>query len=98
MQPSPAPQVWSQEPQFAVSVFTLAQLSPQSMPPFGHAHCPAWHSVPAGHALPHAPQFKTLVCVSTQLVPHCVRAPQPEAQRPDRHTCLAEHATSHAPQ
>jgi len=51
--------------------FTHAPL--HSVDSAGHAHCPAAHTSPVGHAIAHAPQFFASLVVSTHAVPHCLR-------------------------
>ena len=65
----------------------------------GHAHAPATHACPLGHALPQPPQFAASDCAPTHDVPHLVR---PGAQAawhvPFEHTRPASHAWPHDPQ
>ncbi len=62
---------------------------------------PAVHERPAGHAMPHMPQFAALVRVSTHPPPQhvCVAlhaAPAPQRHTPDTHVSPVSHAGVHA--
>jgi hypothetical protein len=53
--------------------------------------------VPPEQAMPHAPQLRLLVWVSTHVPPHEV-SPAPQVQTPPTHVCWAEHTVVHVPQ
>jgi hypothetical protein len=64
-------------------------------------HAPATHALPAGHDVPHAPQFVAEVWMSTHPAsPHAVSpAPRHEVpQVPLAHTWSRGHSLAHAPQ
>jgi hypothetical protein len=82
LQTSPLAQARSHAPQCAGSLATAAQTPPQLTPSFGQVQMPPMQVVPDGHTLPHPPQCAGSDDVSTQLRPHFVAPPQPDAQRP----------------
>jgi hypothetical protein len=63
-------------------------------------HVPALQTEPAGHALPHVPQFSALVIVSTHAPSeHSVSpVPQSDWQELPLHTCPAAHFVPQPPQ
>jgi hypothetical protein len=86
----PVPQTFPHEPQFALSVAVFAQYSaPPASPPVSPpppqvvspapqpvAHVPSEQTMPASHALPHAPQFFPSSLVSMQASPQRVVPPR----------------------
>ena len=64
----------------------------------GHAHAPATHIWPAGHALPQRPQCALLVCTSTQLPEQAVRPDDAHAHVPALQTSPAPHTVVQLPQ
>jgi hypothetical protein len=63
------------------------------------AQCPVEQTCPAGHAIPHAPQFERSVDVFTQRPPQTVSgAGQVSAHMPPEHASPALHAWPHSPQ
>jgi hypothetical protein len=68
------------------------------MPPPGQAQTPPVHATPAGHTLPHAPQFEALLSVSTQTPKQSTLIPPGHRHAPSMHWKPARHALPHAPQ
>jgi hypothetical protein len=87
-----------QAPQLALSVIGLVHCSPQSVVPFGQTHWLPAHVRPAGQALPHAPQFRGLLVVSTHARSQFVSVPQSGAQAPVRQTSGAGQLVPQVPQ
>jgi hypothetical protein len=57
-------------------VFVSMQEPSQFVVPSGHPavlHAPFAHTLPSGHAVPHAPQFCASLCTSVQLPLHSMR-------------------------
>ena len=103
----PAPQGRLQPPQCRRLFVTLAQTAPapagssQRVAPVGHVttQAPSAQSVPAAHAVPHAPQLAWLVCRSTHWPPQKVwSSPQGERHRPETQRSPVPHAVPQAPQ
>jgi hypothetical protein len=59
-----------QTPQWAGSVWVLAQALAQSVWPAGHAQTPAVQLRPVPQAVPHVPQLVALVIVLTHWLAH----------------------------
>lgn len=88
-----------QPPQFCASLALFTHWLLHSDWPEAQPQLPALHACPAPHVVPQEPQLVRLVCVLTQLCPHCVRpASQPALQLPIEQTKPAPHAVPQAPQ
>jgi hypothetical protein len=59
----------------AASVCTSTQVPEQRLKVGRHSHFDDWHSSPALHATPQAPQFRLSLVVSTQLAPQIFSVP-----------------------
>src|SRR5690606_34789566 len=91
-QVAPAPQGAPHAPQFAGSLDVSMQVPLQSLSLLSsHPHEPASHARPPGQALSHVPQWKLLVCESTQL---CPQATSPSAHSSEQ--ALSEQTSSAA--
>jgi len=62
-----APHTVVQDPQCDGSSWVLTQAPLHEVVPPVQVHTPALHAVPAGHALPHEPQFALLLETLTQV-------------------------------
>lgn len=77
----------------------LAQVLPQVTSPAGQLQTPAVQVAPRGQKKPHAPQFCSLVAVSTQpMVGPQLTAPAPQTHWPDTHMPSGPHLLPHTPQ
>ena len=79
-------QTLPQVPQLVVSLVVSVHVPLQTMKPAGQptaAQTPALQRWPAGHALPHDPQWALLFMTSAQALPHII--------------CVAGHISVHAP-
>jgi hypothetical protein len=105
----PCPQVFPQDPQFALSVCVSAQYALPPAPPSEVQsvsfdpqvlpQTPAEQTCQEAQAFPQPPQFAGSRLVSTQLCPHCVvPPPQESAQVPCEQTVPAPQAMPHTPQ
>jgi hypothetical protein len=82
-----------------LSLCVSTQAPPQSAPPFAQVHAPPLQDWPAAQTVPHAPQWVTLVCGSTQSLPQSVSAAAHVlAQAPCEQTCPLGQVLPHAPQ
>lgn len=64
----------------------------------GILQAPATHDEPTAQAVPQAPQFRALLCRSTQVAPHLVNPGHSGEQAPAMHVASAAHAFPQAPQ
>ena len=100
MQGAPPGQGVPHDPQLRLFVSRSTQAPPHSVSPAAVLHVPvqlpAAHSVFGGHRARHAPQLAGSVCVSVQVIPQSVSAPQEQA--PLTQSAPAGHGELHAPQ
>jgi hypothetical protein len=87
-------------PQFVLLVLVSTQVEPHSISEPLHTHALFEQVAPAGHALPHDPQFALSVVTFAHLPPEHWVSPEPqlEAQLPLLHTCVPVHVLPHVPQ
>jgi len=74
-------------PQWTLLTLTSTHEFPHAVPPPGHKHVPSVQADPSGHVLPHMPQLKLFVIVSTQ----CAGEPQVDSPGPHVLQVLSMH-------